>query len=462
MKIQNKLLLVYSCIFGVILLLFTLGIFVPYSKKIYEDFFDRLHLRGLAKVDLLDGGTVSTDILHEIYQNTPGNFEPHVTIYTSKGELVYKDKRVISESKHHYAVLHDVLTKHHIQWWSGKMQTDAFYIEGHKINYLVFVTGYDNFGVSHLNHLKWVLTIAYLLVMLIIIYTIHLFAAQAFKPVSSMIIKVKEITSSNLGIRLGEGNKKDELAQLAITFNRMLDQLEKAFSDQRHLVYSISHELRTPLASIIAELELSQDKEKTAQEYQKTINGALSDAKRLARLSTNLLDMAKAGYEPSEITMGAVRIDELLIEVAGKVQAMNQDYRVNLLFANEPEDESDVTIYGNNYLLGAAFVNLAENGCKYSSDKNCNAQLSFTKEAVIVKFSNKGIDILPEDRERIFMPFCRGQNRGNINGNGIGLPLAKKIVTLHKGSLDLISKDGETSFTVTLPTHQYINENNSI
>jgi len=451
MKIQNKLMLVYSCIFGLILLLFTIGVYEPYSQQIHEDYFSRLHLRGLAKVDFIDGKNISPDILHDIFQDTPINLEPHVTIYTSSGDLVYRDKKVIKEIRHHSAVQNELLRRQHMQWWNGKTQTDAFYIEGHKTNYLVFVTGYDYYGYGHLDKLRLLLIIAYFVVMAIIVFFVRLFAAQAFKPVSAMIAEVKEISSLNLGIRLHEGNKRDELAQLAITFNRMLDQVEKGFADQRHLVYSISHELRTPLAAIIAELELSQSQSHTSNEYMQAIDNALSDAKRLARLSTDLLDMAKASYEPSEITMEKVRIDEALIEATSKVQAINSTYRINLEFDNEPEEESKLEIQGNNYLLCSAFMNIAENGCKYSFTHMCDIHLSFSSGFIKISFADKGLEILPEDRKKIFEPFYRGQNKENIYGNGIGLPLAKKIVSLHKGTIELINYGDETTFNVTLP-----------
>lgn len=451
MRIQNKLVAIYSFVFGIILLFFILGIYIPYVQAIHDDYFDRLHLRGVAKVDLLDGETVSGDVLHLIYQNTPGDYEPHVTIYTNQGDLVYRDKRVMPESRHHSAMMERLLKDHRIDWWSGKWQTDGFYIEGSKANYLVFVTGYDNYGLGHLRHMQWILFIAYLFAMMLVVFTVRLFAAQAFRPVSAMIAQAGAITSSNLEVRLNEGNKKDELAMLAITFNHMLDQLEQSFEDQRHLVYSISHELRTPLAAIIAQLELSLSHEMNQEEYFRVIKATLFDANRLSRLSTNLLDMAKASYEPGSIIMENVRLDELLIEVVGKVQAMGNDYSVNLFFDKEPENESDITLYGNKYLLSASLFNLAENGCKYAYDKACDVHISYSPGLARVSFIDRGIGILPEDEERIFVPFYRGSNRGDINGNGIGLPLAKKIILLHHGTVRLKNEPEKTIFIVEFP-----------
>ncbi|WP_164209290.1 HAMP domain-containing protein, partial [Stenotrophomonas maltophilia] len=87
-----------------------------------------------------------------------------------------------------------------------------------------------------------------------------------------LIDKVKRITAANLDIRVNEGNRKDEIAALAITFNQMLDRLEASFDAQKAFVSNISHELRTPLTAMLTELQLTAAKPRTIQEYQEAIH----------------------------------------------------------------------------------------------------------------------------------------------------------------------------------------------
>lgn len=452
MKIQTKLSFIYSCIFGIILLVFIVTVYQYYSRKSQEDYFERLHIRAALKVDLIDGETISPDILRLIYESTPGEYEPLVTIYDKQGKLIYRDKQDVTESNKHQLLINEVKEKGVCKTWGeGNRQTYGFLIEGLKGEYVAFATGYDVHGFTRLTNLRWILLTAYLIAMIFIILTVRLFARQAFRPVSRMIEEVEKNNPSNLGLRLDEGNRKDELASLAITFNKMLTQLEEAFTEQKRLVYNMSHELRTPLAAIITELELSVQRQCDEEEYQRVIRQALKDANRLAKLSNSLLDLAKASYDISGIAMRPVRIDELVLEVCGKVQRADSKCSVHLLFDKEPDDESLITVDGNSYLLEVTLTNLVENACKYSVDRACEIHLSYEENLCLVSVVNNGTDIPLEEQEAIFDPFYRGSNKNVADGNGIGLYLVQKIVDLHRGNIRLRSSQGSTSFMVDLP-----------
>ncbi|MEG0253569.1 MAG: HAMP domain-containing sensor histidine kinase, partial [Muribaculaceae bacterium] len=290
------------------------------------------------------------------------------------------------------------------------------------------------------------------IVMFCIVLVLRLFIKQAFHPVTQMIEKVNDITNSEkLNIRLNEGNRKDELSELAITFNEMLAQLETSFEAQKEFVYNISHELRTPLSAIITELELSKAEKGTEHDYEKAIERALSDAQRLAKLSTSLLDMAKTNYRTSEIAMHEMRIDELLIEVCRKIQKSDPSYNIHLIFDNDSyEDDLFISLLGNEYLLSVAFGNIIDNGCKYSTDKTCEVHISYKDSQINIRIVDHGIGITAEDQPFIFTPFFRGSNKAFALGNGIGLALTHKIIEIHGGSIVLQSDAGLTTFTISL------------
>jgi signal transduction histidine kinase len=225
-----------------------------------------------------------------------------------------------------------------------------------------------------------------------------------------------------------QNGNKDELSELANTFNEMLDRLEKSFEAQKHFVFNISHELRTPLAAIITELELATNKDKSIQEYKSVIQNVLRDAQKLVRLSNSLLDLARASYDSSEIAFKPIRIDEALLDARRQVLQVNPNYKIDLRFEKDFEAENQISVNGNEYLLKVAFANLFENGCKFSEDKQSIVSISFEGDTLALRFIDKGIGISENDVKNIFTPFYRGENKQFAEGHGVGLSLTQKII----------------------------------
>ncbi|HXB09122.1 MAG TPA: HAMP domain-containing sensor histidine kinase, partial [Puia sp.] len=225
-----------------------------------------------------------------------------------------------------------------------------------------------------------------------------------------------------------------------------------SFEAQKQFVSNISHELRTPMAAIIGELEIAAKKDRTNAEYEQMNHLLLHDARRVVRLSNGLLDLARASYDQAEIAFKEMRLDELLLDTRQAILKGNPDYGINIIFEREIEDDDYISVKGNEYLLKVAFTNLIENGCKFSADHQSAIAISFHARNTILRFSDNGIGISPEDITQIFTPFYRGANRNYAEGHGIGLPLTNKIIHLHQGTLAVSSRVNEgTTFTVELP-----------
>jgi len=230
------------------------------------------------------------------------------------------------------------------------------------------------------------------------------------------------------------------------------ERLEKSFDSQKMLVSGISHELRTPLASMIAELEFTLTKQRTLQEYEDILKNVLHDARRIESLSKGLLDLARTEYNASEIVKEEVRLDETLLNVRDMVIKNNKDFSVNLIFDQETSDERQITVFGNEYLLKTAFINLIENNCKYSANKTSIVNIAFWNNNSIIRFSDTGTGIDKNEIDRIFAPFYRGENKNQAQGYGIGMALVSRILLLHNGKIAVHSSKGEgTVFVVSLP-----------
>jgi signal transduction histidine kinase len=453
MKIRFRLALLFTSLFAALLLVFALVIYFSYAENREDEYFKRLRRQATTKANLLLNIRVAPDVLQLIYKNTPNAlFQEEVAIYDTGFNLLYHDAVNIDKVKETSSMIDSIVRLKEIQFYLGKLQVVGFLYRYAGKNYVITAAAFDDYGYSKLQNLRNTLIICFLIAVALTLLIGNFFARKALQPVTGLVKKVEEITATNLDLRVDEGNRKDEIAILAITFNEMLNRLEKSFDAQKQFVSGISHELRTPMASIITELELSVAKPRTPEEYRNTIEMALGDAGKLVKLLNSLLDMAKASYDKTEIAFKDVRLDELILDARQQVIKSNPGFHVNIVFEREIENDRFIIVVGNEYLLKVALINLIENGCKFSDNHRCSVAISYYNKNAVIRFSDTGIGIAAEDLPHIFTPFYRGANKKCVYGNGIGLPLTQKIIQLHKGQIAVNSIPGEgATFVVEIP-----------
>lgn len=263
--------------------------------------------------------------------------------------------------------------------------------------------------------------------------------------------EVNLITTNNFSQRIKINKSKDELTQLAITFNSFIDRLQDSFATQRRFISNASHELSTPLTSISSQLEVARQNVRSADEYREVLDSIYEDIKELHLLTHSLLEIAKTGSQGS-IDLNEVRLDEILYKVVTDVQKQNLGFKAILGFKNFPEDEKLFTVFGNANLLYIALKNIIENGCKYSDNGESFITVIFEIKNVVIKVANKGDVIAEADIQNIFQPFFRTGSAQHKRGFGLGLTLTKRILFLHKGAITVESSpDKNTIFTIILP-----------
>jgi signal transduction histidine kinase len=246
-----------------------------------------------------------------------------------------------------------------------------------------------------------------------------------------------------MNLKLDEGNKKDELAELAMTFNRMLARIKNAFELQQNFVTNASHELRTPLTSIIGNIEVSLSRERSSEEYKMILKTVLEEAEQLHKLSDGLLNIAQASFDINNLKMDFIRIDELLEEVIDIVHNQMLESKMVLDFKNMPDSSDDLLIKGNKNLLMIAFENLFENANKFSDNKNVKISLIYNPVTILITVSDSGIGIPEKDISNVLQTFFRSENARSFNGSGVGLTLSQKIFLLHNGMLSIQSQEGK-------------------
>ena len=275
---------------------------------------------------------------------------------------------------------------------------------------------------------------------------------QALKPIAQIVKEVNKITATNLHRRVNEGNGNDEIARLAITFNNMLTRLEDSFLMQKNFVSNASHELRTPLTSILSAIEVTLSKARTNEEYYELLNGLHDEAEKLNKLITSLMNLSQTigEGEPYQQTE-EVRIDELLYEISREAKAASPDTHIIMNYKNLPDNAGLLAVHGNRNLLHAAISNILDNACKFS-----NGEVKCTLESkngnIQISIKDNGIGIPAADLKNIFQTFYRSQNARSYPGSGIGLALAEKIISIHKGSINIASTENNgTEVIIVLP-----------
>lgn len=455
MKIRTKLTLLYVIITASILLVFASVVYYSASQNREKEFYSLLKKEAITKANLFFDAEVEPKTLQDIYRrNREVINEVEVAIYNADFYLLYHDALDIDFVKETRGMVDSVLLNGAIEFYQENWQVIGLRYNYEGIDYAITAAAYDDYGYTKLLNLRKTISMLFVISVIFIFLAGMIFSKRFFAPVRQMTHQVNNITIRNLGMRLQHKSNDDELSELAATFNRMLNRLEESFEAQNTFVSNISHELRTPLTAIITELELSANANRSVSEYMQVIENALSDAKRMNRLSNSLLDLAKASFDSYKIKFKPVRIDELIIDARQQVQKGNPDYHIDIRFEQDFEDENQIVVNGNEYLLKVAFSNLFENGCKFSGNNQSTLSVSFSEKLIILKFMDLGMGIPENEQQHIFTPFYRGTNSVHTEGNGIGLSLTKKIITLHKGSIHVESKLHKgTTFTVKL-AHQ--------
>lgn len=455
MKVRTRLTLLFTFVTAMLMVFYGIAVYYSSSEAREVSFYAQLRNEAVAKANLFFQSTLSEKEMHRVYKNNTKTInEVQVAIYDPEFNLIYHDDSKVDYVKEDPKMLSNIQKKKELSFFIDDLQAIGTIYSHNGKEYLVTAAGYDQYGYKSINHLLTISIIAFISI-LILVYLAGIFLSKkALNPLSEMVNQIKKITAGKLQLRLKTTGEKDELNELAQNFNGMLERLENSFDAQKHFVSNISHELRTPLSAIITELELSSEKEQTQEEYQQTIQYALDDARNMVKLSNSLMDLAKASYDPNEISFSEVRLDEILLESYSKIIKENQGYKVSLNIDNAVE-EHQLVIQGNEYLLQVAFNNLIDNACKYSPVHSCLIDVKVANEHLFISFINTGITISQEDLLHIFEPFFRSEASKQEKGYGIGLFLTEKIIHLHHAMIKVESKNNETVFTVAFDIKNY-------
>ena len=269
------------------------------------------------------------------------------------------------------------------------------------------------------------------------------------KSLTYLSSKMKMISSKNLNERAEGIENKDEVGELAYTFNSLLDRLDQAFKREQQFIGDVAHELKTPLSTIRSTLEVAISRKRTTTEYEQSIKEAIKETHDISSTLKNVLDLAwsetpqeQKGLKPFDLSL----LMEELLETAQKMGSEKKLFMTGLI-------DKKITILGSPEKLGRAVLNIIDNAIKYTPvSGKIEIKLTKQKHNVFLNIKDSGIGISSNDLPHIFDRFYRGSSTGKTFGSGLGLAIAKAIISSHKGEIKVESRIGKgTSFIVVLP-----------
>ncbi len=449
LKKQSRTVLLLLIPFLIVIFLFSVFIYFSVSNYSEKNFFKLLEARAykVAK-ERLDEKITKSD------PNSPEKL-PHEKDFFIPIDNTLNIKEQVQKIGIPASFFESVINAESAEFVSEKYLYKGIRYQSTSGDYIVITAAENYFQINQADNLIRTLLFAILASLILILYIALYFSKNIFKPISEITEQVKEISSENLHLRLNDSNRSDELNDLARTFNNMLDRIETSFETQNNFISNASHELRTPLTAIIGAADVVLTKPRTNEEYIETLKIILQEADKLDNKTKALLFLAQTGFNGKVQKFDKVRVDQLLWDVKENLESLNPKSKIHLDMDLLPENPMKLKVNGNIQLLHLAFSNIISNGCKYSNFETVTVSIGASDDFVYIVIKDNGIGIPENEIKYIYDPFFRATNTKNYEGYGIGLPLTRNIIRMHKGTLLVTSIENKgTTVQITLPVWQ--------
>jgi signal transduction histidine kinase len=283
----------------------------------------------------------------------------------------------------------------------------------------------------------------------------YLIAGRALRPLQQVTTTAQALTGETLDQRIRYVGADDEVAELAATFDAMLDRINTTFETQKRFVANASHELRTPLAVMRTEVDVTlADPDADIAEYRRMAKVVRDGSDRANALVDALLVLARSEAQSGRRLSKKVAAD-LSTGVASALSAMSREInRIHLVV--DTENLEPAPVVGDPGLLDRLAGNLVENAVRYNHlHGRIWVRTGGDAERSFLVVRNTGFEVEPGDVAGLFEPFRRGgRERTGGRGSGLGLSIVRAVAEAHGGTVTATAnaEGGGLEVTVTLPS----------
>lgn len=271
---------------------------------------------------------------------------------------------------------------------------------------------------------------------------------QVVRFVKNVNDALHQVARGNYDIELKEKPPVVELREIIQSFNTMTKELAGTEMLRNDFVENVSHEFKTPLTAIEGYATLLQQKNLTEEKRIEYTQKILLSTRRLNTMTGNILLLSRLENQELEISKERYSLDEqlretiLLLEPAWSGKAIELDI-----------DLADCDYTANRELMAQVWQNILGNAMKFSPEKGViQIRLHNAPNHVVITVADNGPGMSEEVMGRVFEKFYQGDASRSAQGNGLGLPLAKRIIDLHSGSIEVQSQVGlGATFKIILP-----------
>ncbi|MCP1134063.1 HAMP domain-containing histidine kinase [Paenibacillus polysaccharolyticus] len=269
------------------------------------------------------------------------------------------------------------------------------------------------------------------------------------RPIKKLTQATKRIAAGDFNVKLNI-KQSSELGTLARSFEDMMKDLQQLEQMRREFVANVSHEVQSPLTSISGYAQALKNVELPDQERGRYLDIIISEAKRMSKMSDNLLKLSMLESQSHQLQLATRDLDEQIrrVIVALQPQWSARDIRFEL-------DLQKVQVIADHDQLNQVWTNILSNAIKFSENKGViHVRMERDVRTVTAYITDEGIGIPLEDQKRVFERFFKADRSHSrkYDGSGMGLAIVKQIISLHKGDIAVESKMGQgTTFIVSLP-----------
>ncbi|MDO4327102.1 MAG: HAMP domain-containing sensor histidine kinase [bacterium] len=276
---------------------------------------------------------------------------------------------------------------------------------------------------------------------------ILLISRYYFEPLQDLIHALNAVASGDFHVRLPESSKNKNMLAIHVNFNKMMKELNSIETLQSDFIQNVSHEIKTPLAAIegYASLLFSSDLPEEQHEYTKRI---LESSRQLSSLTSNILKLSKLENQQFIPEKKLFSLDEQLRQAILTMEPLWSRKHLDIDI-----ELPEIFYCSNEELMIQVWTNLLSNAIKFTPDSGAIfVGAAETEKEIQVTFRDSGIGMTEEVQAHIFDKFYQAESSRTIEGNGLGLALVKKILSLCGGNIQVKSlPDYGSSFTVFLP-----------